>query len=105
VNHPGGELVPSATHSRSSTAPCAPSAPRAPVASLATTDLWAELKRRRSGEDNRITIERHWERHRNLDRAFGAVDTTPMRQAAHTPTSLRSGGGCMVLAPYLRIVV
>jgi hypothetical protein len=30
-------------------------------------DLRAELKRRRSGEDGRITIERQWERRCNLD--------------------------------------
>jgi hypothetical protein len=39
-------------------------------------DLWAELKHHRSGEDNRMTIERHRERRRNLDGGFGAVDTT-----------------------------
>jgi hypothetical protein len=50
-------------------------------------DLRAELKRRRSGEDGRITIERQWERRCNLDGDFGALDTTPMRQAGRTPTS------------------
>jgi hypothetical protein len=64
-------------------------------------DLWAELERRRLGEDGRITIRR-----RNLDGDFGATDTTPVRQAARTPTSLvGSGDGCMVLAPHLRMVV
>jgi hypothetical protein len=56
VNHPGGVPV-----------SLAPSAPRAPAACLATVDLWAELEHRRSGDDGRITIERHRERHRKLD--------------------------------------
>jgi hypothetical protein len=76
------------------------------VASLATADLRAELERHRMGEHGRITIERQWERHHNLDGDFSVVDTTPVRQAACTPTSqARSGGGCMVLAPHLRMVV
>jgi hypothetical protein len=61
---------------------------------------------RHSGEDGRITIERDWERRYNLDGDFGAVDTRPVRQAAHIPTS-RTGSrvGYMVLAPHLRMVV
>jgi hypothetical protein len=42
---------------------------------------------------------------RNLDGDFGAMETTPTRQATCTPTSLGSGGGCMALSPYLRMVV
>jgi hypothetical protein len=69
-------------------------------------DLWAELERRRLGEDGRITIRRRRKRRRNLDGDFGATDTTPVRQAARTPTSLvGSGDGCMVLAPHLLMVV
>jgi hypothetical protein len=100
VNHPGGAPVLSAVHSRSPMAPRAPSAPRAPAASLTTVDLRAELKHRYSGED-----DCHCERHHNLDGDFGAVDTTPVRQAARTLTSLGSGGCCMVLALHLRMVV
>jgi hypothetical protein len=82
------------------------SAPCVPVASLATVDLWAELERRCSGEGDRITIERSREGRCNLDGDFSVADTTPVRQVAHTPTSLvESGGGCMALAPYLRMVV
>jgi hypothetical protein len=111
VNHSSGALVPSAVHSRSPMAPHALSAtralvtPRVPVASLTTADLRAELKRRRSGEDGRITIKHHRERCRNLDGGFGVANTTPMRQAARTPTSLGSGVGCMALAPHLHMVV
>jgi hypothetical protein len=98
-------------HSRTLMAACAPlvvhtlMAPRVPVASLPTADLRIELKHRRSREDDRITIKHRQERHRNLDGDFGAANTTPMKQDAHTPTSPGSGGGCMVLAPHLRRVV
>jgi hypothetical protein len=108
VNCLGGALVPSVVHSRSPVAHSrSPAAPRASsavrAASLATVDLRAELEHRRSGEDVHITIKHQRERHCNLDGDFGVVDTTPMRQAAHTPASpAGSGGGCMVLAPYLR---
>jgi hypothetical protein len=99
VNHLGGVPVLSVTHSRSLMVPCAL------VASLATADLWAELEHCCSGEDGHITIERHQERRRNLDGEFSAEDTTPVRQATHTLTSTRYGGGCMVLAPHLHVVV
>jgi hypothetical protein len=98
VNHPGGAPVTSVAHSCSPTAPCESSAPHALVASLGMVDLRVKLKRHRSGEDGRITIERHREHPRDLVR-------TLVRQAAHTPTSPGSGGGCMALAPYLRMVV
>jgi hypothetical protein len=62
-------------------------------------------KRRRSGEDDRITIERRRERRRNLNGDFGAANATLGGQAALTPTSPGSGGGCMALAPQLRMVV
>jgi hypothetical protein len=70
----------------------------------------AELKRRRSGEDGRIPIERQWERHcyqgRNLDGDFDVVDTAPVGQATRTPTPLAgSEGGCMALALHHRMVV
>jgi hypothetical protein len=69
------------------------------------TDLRVELECHRSGEDDRITIERPRERRRNLDGDFSAANTTPVRQAAHTLTSSGSGSGCMELAPRLRMVV
>jgi hypothetical protein len=53
ADHSGGMLEPSAAHSRT------------PLASLATSDLWVELERRRSGEDVHITIECRREGHRN----------------------------------------
>jgi hypothetical protein len=100
VNHPGGAPVPSVAHSRSPMAPRVSSAMHVLAASLATVDLRAELERRRSGEDGRITIERRRERCHNLDGDFRVVDTAPMRQAARTPTfPTGSGGGCMALAP------
>jgi hypothetical protein len=76
------------------------STPHVLAASLATTDLRIELEHRRSGKDDRTTIEHHREMRRNPDGDFDAADSTPVRQAARTPTSLaRSGGGCMALAP------
>jgi hypothetical protein len=96
--------VPSTAHSCSPAAPCTSSVVR--TANPATADLWAELKGPHSGEDGCITIEHHRERRRNLDGDFGAVDTTPVRQATHSPTSLAgSRGGYMVLAPYLHMMV
>jgi hypothetical protein len=53
ADHSGGMLEPSAAHSRT------------PLASLATSDLWVELERHRSGEDVHITIECRREGHRN----------------------------------------
>jgi hypothetical protein len=103
-NHLGGAPLPSAAHSCPLVAPRASLAVRAP--SLAMADLRAKLECHLSGEDDCITIGRQWERRRNLDRDFGAVDTTPVKQDARTPTSsVGSGGGCMVLAPHLHMVV
>jgi hypothetical protein len=98
-----GAPVPSAAHSRSLVAPHASLVAR--VASLATVDLRAKLERHRSGEDSCITIERRWERRRNLYGDFSMVDSTSVRQAARPPTSPGSKGGCMAIAPYLRMVV
>jgi hypothetical protein len=121
INTPphGGEQVnrlpkPSAAHSCSPTAhsrpPLAPRVSSVHVASLATADLRAELERRHSGEDGYVTIELQRKRRRcqgrNLDGDFDAVDTAPVRQAVRTPTPpAGSVGGCMALAPHLRIVV
>jgi hypothetical protein len=72
-------------------------------------DLRAKLKRRRLGEDDRITIKHRRERCRcqgcNLNGEFNAVDTTPMGHAARTPmSSMGSGGGCVTLDLHLRMV-
>jgi hypothetical protein len=111
VNHLGRAPVLSVAHSHSPAAyscsvaaPLVSSAVRA--ASLTMMDLWAELERRCSGIDGRITIECQRERCRNLNGDLSAVDTTPLRQAACTPTSaMGSGGGYVALAPHLHMVV
>jgi hypothetical protein len=70
--------------------------------SLATTDLKAELERHRSGEDDRTTIDRRRERHRNLDSDYDAANVIlGTANATHTSTSLGSRGECMALAPHL----
>jgi hypothetical protein len=73
-----------------------------------TDDLQAELNRRRTGEDARVSLERACERRqnvegRNLDRDFAA-------EAPQTPVGARSqmgvpltGVGCAALADHLRI--
>jgi hypothetical protein len=107
ANHSRGTLEPSPAHSCTPTVACnllvarASTMSRTPIAvSLTTTDLRVELECRRSGEDDCTTIEHRWERRRNLDSDYGAVNAAPgAANAMHTPTSLRSGGGCMVLAP------
>jgi hypothetical protein len=115
VNHLGRASEPSVEHSRlpavhscPPSAPCMSSAVR--TASLATSDLRAELERRRSGEDDCITIEHQWERRcfqgHNLNRDFDVVDTAPVGQAARTPMPpVGPGGGCMVLVTNLHMVV
>jgi hypothetical protein len=75
------------------------------TASLAMTDLWDELKHCRSGEDNHTIIERHRERHRNLDGDYGGANVAPVGHTAHTPASPGSGGGYMALAPHIWMVV
>ena len=74
-----------------------------------TDDLWAELNRRRTGEDAWVSLERASERReniegRNLDRDFAA-------EAPYTPMGARSqigvplaGVGCAALADHLRAV-
>jgi hypothetical protein len=69
------------------------------------TDHRAKLECRYLGEDGCTTIERHRERHLNLDGDYGSTNAAPMGHAVHTPTSLGFGGGCMVFAPHLRMVV
>jgi hypothetical protein len=59
-------------HSCSPLAVCAPPSTRVPhqarvLPSITMADLRDELIYRRKGEDSRITIERHHERHRNIE--------------------------------------
>jgi hypothetical protein len=91
-----------------------PAQHRAPMASYRMTDLREEINRRRGGEDSRTTIEHNRERHRdiegrNLERDFDLHAPVRARQAAHAPLPLAPrkfrGGGCMALAPHLRMVV
>jgi hypothetical protein len=62
----------------------------APMASYATTDLREKINRRRGGEDSRTTIERHHERHRdiegrNLEKDFDLYTPVGGHQDAHAP--------------------
>jgi hypothetical protein len=86
---------------------------RAPMASYATADLRAEINRHRDGEDGRVTIERQCERRRdikgrNLEKDFDShapSHKSPSAREAHPPSSPGVTGGCMALAPHLRMVV
>jgi hypothetical protein len=86
---------------------------RAPIASYATADLRAEINRRRGGEDGRVTIERRRERRRdikgrNLEKDFDShalSRRSPSAREAYLPSSPGVTGGCMALAPHLRMVV
>jgi hypothetical protein len=72
-----------------------------------TDDLRAELNRRRTGEDARISLERARERRqniegRNLDQDFAAATPqTPMGTRPQTGVPL-AGVGCAALADHLR---
>jgi hypothetical protein len=72
-----------------------------------TNDLWAELNRRRAGEDARVSLERARERRQNidscdLDQDFAAVvPQTPMGTRFQTGVPL-AGVGCAALADHLR---
>jgi hypothetical protein len=72
-----------------------------------TNDLWAELNRRRAGEDARVSLERAREccqniNGRNLDQDFAAVaQQTPMGTRSQTGVPL-AGVGCAALAGHLR---
>jgi hypothetical protein len=72
-----------------------------------TNDLWAELNRRRAGEDARVSLERARERRQNidgrdLDQDFAAVaPQTPMGTGSQTGVPL-AGVGCAALADHLR---
>jgi hypothetical protein len=75
------------------------------AASLTMTDLRAELKHRRSGEDGRTTIEHQRERPCNLDEHYDTLNVIPAGQATHPTSSLGASARCMALAPHLRMVV
>jgi hypothetical protein len=84
------------------------------MASYMMMNLREEINRRRGGADTRTTIERHCERRRdiegrNLKKDFDLHAPVGGRQVAHVslPLTLREfrGGGCMALAPHLRMVV
>jgi hypothetical protein len=93
----------------SPTLSCTPIVARAPSlgthANGGTTDLRAELKHRRSGENDRTTIEHHRERHCNLNGDYGTSNVASVGHATYTPTSPGFGGGCMAFSPHLRMVV
>jgi hypothetical protein len=88
---------------------------RAPMASYVTADLRAEINRRHGGEDGRVTIERQRERRQdikgcNLEKDFDShtsLRRSPSACEAYPPSSpgVTGGGGCMALAPHLRMVV
>jgi hypothetical protein len=70
---------------------------RAPMASYTMMDLMEEINRRRGGEDSRTTIERHHERHRdiegcNLEKDFNMHAPVGGRQVAHAPLPPNSPG-------------
>jgi hypothetical protein len=73
-----------------------------------TDDLRAELNRRRTGEDARVSLERARERRqniegRNLDRDFAAeAPQTPVGARSQTSVPL-AGVGCADLADHLRV--
>jgi hypothetical protein len=99
-------------HSHSPSAAHAPPSAHVPhqarvLPSIATVDLHDELIHRRWGEDSRITIERHRERRRNLERDFESLAPAreaPAVRAMRPPSSPAGSGGCMALAPHLRMV-
>ena len=74
-----------------------------------TDDLRAELNRRRTGEDARVSLERARERRQNingrdLDQDFAAVaPQTPMGTRSPTGVPL-AGVGCAALVDHLRAV-
>jgi hypothetical protein len=78
------------------------------------TDLREEISRRRGGEDSRTAIEHHHERRQdikvhNLKKDFDLHAPVRGGLVAHAPlppnSSRVSGGGGMVLAPHLSMVV
>jgi hypothetical protein len=113
-HHEGGWQESATVHSCSPSAVRAPPSSRVPhqarvLPSIVTTDLHNELIRRRRGEDSRITIEHHRERHRNIEgsknkRYFESLALARKASAARAmrpPISLAGSGGCITFAPHL----
>ena len=70
-------------------------------------DLWAELNRRRAGEDARVSLERAHERRqnfegRNLDQDFALVSPQTPRDARIQTGVPLVGVGCVALVDHLR---
>jgi hypothetical protein len=128
--HRDGRRQPSAQQSRFPSAARAPSVAQAPpvlpgarpsvqhrasMDCFQTSDLREEINRRRGGEDSGTTIKRNREKRRdiegrNLERDFDLHAPVGARQVAHAPLppsspGVSGGGGCMALAPHLRMVV
>jgi hypothetical protein len=90
-----------------------PAQHRAPMASYTTTDLTEEINRRHGGEDSHTAIEHNCERRQdikgcNLEKYFNMHAPVRGGLVAHGPLSPNSpgvSGGCMALAPHLRMVV
>ena len=79
------------------------------VRSARTEDLWAELNRRRAGEDARVSMERARERHfniegRNLDVDLDAAAPKSLGNARTQAGTPVAGVGCAALADHLRTV-
>jgi hypothetical protein len=104
--HEGGRQGPAAAHSHSPlTARASPSdhvPHQARILPTSTaTNLHDELIRRRRGNDSRITIERHHERHRNIEdcnlkRDFESLTLAreaPAARAMRPPSSPAGSGG------------
>jgi hypothetical protein len=74
-----------------------------------SNDLWAELNRRRAGEDARVSLERARERRqnvegRNLDYDFNAVTPQTPSGARIQASVPLAGVGCAALVDHLRAV-
>jgi hypothetical protein len=72
-----------------------------------TNDLWAELNRRRAGEDARVSLERARERRQNikghnLDQDFAVVAPQTTTGARIQAGVTLAGVGCAALADHLR---
>jgi hypothetical protein len=85
------------------------------MVSYTTVDLREKINHRRGGEDSRTTIEHLRKRRRdiegrNLEKDFGLDAPVCGGLVAHAPlppnsSGVLGGGGCMALAPHLRMVV
>jgi hypothetical protein len=91
----------------------APAPSRALTTSATMVDLRTELNHHRDGKDSRITIKHQRERRRNIEGrnlegefdSLTPVREAPMVHATRPPSSPGLSGGCMALAPHLRMVI